>query len=766
MVNAVAHDALHVVGSSDASGDDVVAALIEAAGLYRVPVTIDRLRGQVRRLDERFRVVVVQPETVDLADVADVLLGAPDRAYRSPVVVVSTGAPSAPGLYSAPASGVEELAAVHVDASPAAAARLAAFVARSSDEWHMRLRSRLLAGAIEGYWEWDSDRDRVRWSDRTCEMLRVAPGTTPPRPDDLAQFIHPADWLTIRALVVGGKLVDRGADLSGHSVGTRLRIRGGDGVFREYLANAKTVPDDRTGRPRLVVGSLLDVSEQLRLGRELRASEARNSVLFHYMNDAAVIADSATGIVLDANEAAERLWGRSRAELVGSHQSGLHPDILDAQSRAAFRDHVERLGRDERSSTEMPIKRADGRTVITEISASLLEIGGRSAVLGMFRDVSERMRSDQLIRERESELQLTSRLAAMGGLAAGVGHELNNPLSYVIGNLSVIQDAVAASGDRDLIDAVHDAVQGATRMKEIVSDLAAITQADDSIAECDPCEVARISMRLAMRDLRHRADLVTELMATAPAAITSSRLSQVLLNLLSNAANSFLVADPHSNVIVLRIEQVDGVVRITVRDNGADRRPFSGSLSLPFGLAGDVRTRALELSICERLLAEVDGTLSVSRGAGGGSVATVEVPVAGVDPHEGLAPVRLICDARVLVLDDDELAGRVLKRMLGSTFHVTVRHDASTALEELLQNESFDVVICDLMMPRLTGEQLYWALAEERGDLADRMLFVTGGGVTPEASEFEAAMRRSGRVFLKPVDANELRAAVRRVLDA
>ncbi|MBP6729412.1 MAG: hypothetical protein KA129_07300, partial [Microthrixaceae bacterium] len=170
MVNAVAHDALHVVGSSDASGDDVVAALIEAAGLYRVPVTIDRLRGQVRRLDERFRVVVVQPETVDLADVADVLLGAPDRAYRSPVVVVSTGAPSAPGLYSAPASGVEELAAVHVDASPAAAARLAAFVARSSDEWHMRLRSRLLAGAIEGYWEWDSDRDRVRWSDRTCEM--------------------------------------------------------------------------------------------------------------------------------------------------------------------------------------------------------------------------------------------------------------------------------------------------------------------------------------------------------------------------------------------------------------------------------------------------------------------------------------------------------------------------------------------------------------------------------------------------------------------
>jgi len=104
--------------------------------------------------------------------------------------------------------------------------------------------------------------------------------------------------------------------------------------------------------------------------------------------------------------------------------------------------------------------------------------------------------------------------------------------------------------------------------------------------------------------------------------------------------------------------------------------------------------------------------------------------------------------------------------MLGSTFHVTVRHDASTALEELLQNESFDVVICDLMMPRLTGEQLYWALAEERGDLADRMLFVTGGGVTPEASEFEAAMRRSGRVFLKPVDANELRAAVRGVLDA
>lgn len=56
-------------------------------------------------------------------------------------------------------------------------------------------------------------------------------------------------------------------------------------------------------------------------------------VLFDYMNDVVVIADSATGIVLDANEAAERLWGRSRAELVGSHQSGLHPDILDAQVR-------------------------------------------------------------------------------------------------------------------------------------------------------------------------------------------------------------------------------------------------------------------------------------------------------------------------------------------------------------------------------------------------------------------------------------------------
>ena len=115
---------------------------------------------------------------------------------------------------------------------------------------------------------------------------------------------------------------------------------------------------------------------------------------------------------------------------------------MNDEARQAFSDHIAALMQNRRASIHFPIVRADGVIVPTEISSSLIDLEGTTRLLGVFRDISERIKAEQEIRERDAQIQLSSHLASMGTLAAGVAHEINNPLTYVLGNLEVMKNIV------------------------------------------------------------------------------------------------------------------------------------------------------------------------------------------------------------------------------------------------------------------------------------------------------------------------------------
>ena len=144
-----------------------------------------------------------------------------------------------------------------------------------------------------------------------------------------------------------------------------------------------------------------------------------------------------------------------------------------------------------------------------EISSSLIELDEKLTILGVFRDISDRVRAEQKIRGRDAQIQLSSHLASMGTPAAGVAHEINNPLTYVLGNLNVLKDLMREHKveSHDVNKVIEAALTGSRYVREIVSDLKAISRVDGSDETSDPCKVIRIASKMAMSDLRHRAKL-------------------------------------------------------------------------------------------------------------------------------------------------------------------------------------------------------------------------------------------------------------------
>lgn len=610
--------------------------------------------------------------------------------------------------------------------------------------------------SVDGYWIWHLDDDNIEWSERTREMTKVRCEDVPKSMQAFSDMIHPMDRDRVE------QAIRNHVELGAPYKNIEMRIREAGGQYGHFLANGQALRNE-SGEPIVLVGSLTDKTLMQRVEQQLEDTQRRFTVLFHHMNDAAVLADVASGIILEANQPAERLWGRSISELVGSHQSQLHPSDLDVEARKAFTDHIDALMKNERATIYVPILRSDGAEIPAEISSSIIEIEGRTTILGVFRDISERVKAERDLRERDAQLQLSSHLASMGTLAAGVAHEINNPLTYLLGNLEYLQQELAELGKNrpEVIEAIEAAYTGGRFVREIVSDLKAISKMDSVPDSCDPCEVIRISSRMAMSDLRHRANLKLDLHPVPQISLSAAKLSQIILNLLANAARAFAANDQAANFIKVAVKSQDSHVEITIEDNGPGITPDDMKrLGEPFFTRNsDKGGTGLGLSICRRIVDEAQGQIQISSEVGRGTKVWLSLPTASISQQESEAPVQTGRGRfNLLLVDDEPLITSLMERMLDGEFRVTTLNDARQAQEILRQDHDFDLVICDLMIPEVTGRDLY-------KEFSDKIPFfiVTGGAVTGELIEFEELLTKSGNLLHKPFQKKDLLDCVRRV---
>jgi CheY-like chemotaxis protein/two-component sensor histidine kinase len=355
-------------------------------------------------------------------------------------------------------------------------------------------------------------------------------------------------------------------------------------------------------------------------------------------------------------------------------------------------------------------------------------------------------------------------MASLGMLSAGVGHEINNPLAAVIGNLDIAQRKVAEwlpggrpegrtdqPGElRELAEVLDDARAAADRIALIVRDLRIFARHENTATPDLAVDLKRLldsTTRMAWNELRHRAQVVRDYDGLPLVRGSESRLGQVFLNLIVNAAQSIAEGDAESNRICVSGRRgPEGTVVVEITDTGCGiPEDALQHLFTPFFTTKPAGVgTGLGLAICQRIVNEAGGKIWVESKVGRGTTFFVQLLAAAEDapvrsataPPPGPAKRR----ARVLVVDDEQMIVNLVRRTLSEHEVIGTTHPRE-ALERLRGGEQFDVIFCDLLMPQITGMEIYAELEKHRPECLPRLVFMTGGAFTPAATTFLQEVR-------------------------
>ena len=543
-----------------------------------------------------------------------------------------------------------------------------------------------------------------------------------------------------------------------------------------------------------IVGTLAvlrDVTEQHRAVQCLAASEGRYHRLFDEARDGIALADADTSEIIECNQALADLVGRQRHELVGRSLRVLQPPPLQERD---FSDNSLKLRDAEQlpSEQETELVTSSGELLEVNMRISRLDLAGREVWMALFQDITERRRA-------QAQLALADRMASVGVLAAGVAHEINNPLTYVIHNLGFLQQdlqqlqravqgcraelqqrgldrelpdhiwrGLDAAGTQEMVQLAGEVAEGARRVKGITEDLGTFAHPDqDHEVELSINAVMDSAINMIQREIKYRARLVRDYSELPATVSNDGRLSQVFLNLLVNASQAITEGDAAGNEIRVRTHSEEGELLVEVSDTGHGIAPEHMSrLFDPFFTTKQVgEGSGLGLAICHNIVTDLGGSIEAHSEPGQGSRFVVRLPLRMVapapQPPEDPPVVADTPRLRVLVVDDDPQVMQTLGLMLGQLHQVVTVGSGAAAQQQLLQDAAFDVVVCDLMMPDITGMDLHQWVTQQLPEVASRMVFVTGGAFTPKARQFLATI---GNTWLrKPLSAKVLLAAVSRV---
>jgi signal transduction histidine kinase/CheY-like chemotaxis protein len=390
-------------------------------------------------------------------------------------------------------------------------------------------------------------------------------------------------------------------------------------------------------------------------------------------------------------------------------------------------------------------------------SASLLE----SLKVELESRVEERT---QKLAEAQAALVRAERLGALGQLSAGVAHEINNPLSAILGNLQFLKRTLLRrQGFQEVSGAVDDSLVAIERIKRIVRRLLdASRAAAHGEATSTACRVS-LAVRNAVRVAESTRGPRTKLELDVPEELCAHgdryTLEQVLTNLLVNAYQAVPESRESGRVRVSAMKRGERV-RITVSDDGEGMSDETRArLFEPFYTTKPLgKGTGLGLAVSAGLVQAMRGTLGFESTQGKGTEAQLSL-LSAMEPSEEpasdttLPPLR----QRLLFVDDDDVVRRATQRTLSRAFDVVTANGVQQALDAL-NGEPVDIIVCDVMMPDGGGEALYTKLQHDRPKLAQRMLFLTGGVLATDAQKFLAHQPQP--VLTKPLELARLLQAV------
>jgi PAS domain S-box-containing protein len=510
-------------------------------------------------------------------------------------------------------------------------------------------------------------------------------------------------------------------------------------------------------------------AEHKRTKEMLRQSEEKYRTILQEMDDGYYEVDLAGNYIFFNDVICTRL-GYSREQLTGLNYRVYTPreDVRDVFK---VYNEVYRTGKPRRWYPAVNVAK-DGTRIFIENSILPMRNSDGKIIgfRGINRDVTERKRMEEERRQLEKRAQFASRLASVGEMASGIAHEINNPLTGVIGYAQLLLQEDLPENIRKDLETIND---GAQRVSNVIQRLLAFArQTKPQRTYVNINDVVATTLDLRAYHLQtSNIKVITQLDADLPITVADAgQLQQVFLNLIVNAETEMKLAGIPGRLTV-KTQHIDSLIRISFRDNGPGiaeenlERIFD-----PFFTTRQVgQGTGLGLSVCYGIISEHGGRIYAESKRGKGATFIVELPIITEDkqlqlPEPATPEPQKVTGAQILVIDDEPVVREFISKVLTEEgHHVEMVDNAEDALE-MVMNKTYRIILLDIKMPGMSGIELYRRFQKIAPSLARKVVFITGDVMGARTTDFLS--KGKSPYITKPFDARQLNIVINRIFAA
>jgi PAS domain S-box-containing protein len=451
--------------------------------------------------------------------------------------------------------------------------------------------------------------------------------------------------------------------------------------------------------------------------------------------------------------------GKNAFQLIANHD---HEKAMDNMQKTLEQGTI--------TSIEYTLLKADGSEFPSELSASVLkDVSGKPiGFISITRDITERKRIEAEKSELEHQAQLTSRLAAVGEMASGVAHEINNPLTTVIGFAHLLMQKDISE---DIKSDVENITDGAQRIAGIVDRLLTFTRPQERERKYININDV-IKATLAMRAYEMETSNIkatTQLDPDLPLIMADGTLlQQVFLNIIINADTEMRLAHGRGNLFI-KTETIGDSIRISFKDDGPGiAKENLEKIFDPFFTTRKVgEGTGLGLSICHGIITQYNGQIYAKSRLGRGATFVLELPVVTKAQQLEMAELpaeesRDVTGAKILIIDDEPRILRLMSILLrGEGYEIETLDNASDALDRL-KNKTYDLILLDIKLRGMSGIELYQHTKKIAESIAKSMVFITGDVEGAITRDFLS--KTKAQYIIKPFDPEKLKKDIKRIL--
>ena len=510
----------------------------------------------------------------------------------------------------------------------------------------------------------------------------------------------------------------------------------------------------KVGGKRCILVMQHDITERKQVEEELN----KFKTITDGANYGIAMINTEEGTFIYTNNTFNKMHGYTTNELIGSHFSTVFTKE-QLEEAVNLREHL--LSTGEQKTVELWRKKKDG-TVFPTMTRSIVvkDDKGKSLFLtASVIDITEPKQAEEKETRLQQELNLTSHLASVGQMAAGIAHEINNPLTGVIGFSDLLMKKDIPEDIRKDVNIIYD---GAQRVANIVSRM--LTYARHSKPERISINVNElVETTLALRAYEMETSnikVTTQLDPDLPMTMADAgQLQQVFLNIMMNAETEMIQAHGGGNLAV-ETEKLDNTLRITFKDDGPGiikknlERIFE-----PFFSTREVGQGAgLGLGVCYGIITQHGGKIYAKSKSGKGATFIVELPITTKAEQlkfvESVAEPSGVSRAKILVVEDEPMVQRLLTEILSQEGHESAITDNGEDAMARLGSEDYDVILLDIKLPGISGIELYKQLQKKAKPSARRVIFITGDTMSRDTMAFLSKTRAP--YVTKPFNAEQL----------